>query len=213
MARCSTPAPGQFLRRAKGQMMHRFFLILSRVFAYMGGLMLSALILMTCLSVMGRKANDLLHGMVANDLFPGLARGLLEAGIGSISGDFELIEAGIAFAIFAFLPLCQITGGHAAVDIFTARLPPRANRVLGAVIEVVFAAVMVLIAVQLGAGMLSKLRSGQTTFLLQFPLWWAYALSLTGAAVAALIAVYMAVVRMVEAVQNRTILANEGAEH
>jgi hypothetical protein len=174
---------------------------------------LSALIVMTCVSVIGRKVNDLLHGMVADGVMVVPAQWFLDAGVGVIKGDFELIEAGIAFAVFAFLPLCQITGGHAAVDIFTAKLPPRANRVLRAVIEVVFAAVMVLIAVQLTAGMFSKLRSGQTTFLLQFPLWWAYALSLTGAAAAAAVGVYMALVRMTEALRNETILVDEGAEH
>jgi len=189
--------------------MHRFFLNISRGFAYLGGLMLAALIVLTCLSVLGRKLNDLLHGMVADGVMAGPARWFLDAGIGAIYGDFELIEAGIAFAIFAFLPLCQISGGHAAVDIFTAKLPPRADRLLRAITETVFAAVLVLIAVQLAAGMDSKMRSGQTTFLLQFPLWWAYALSLTGAVAAAIVAVYMALVRVLEAAQGRAILTPE----
>ncbi|MGB3280643.1 MAG: TRAP transporter small permease [Pseudorhodobacter sp.] len=193
--------------------MYRFFLNLSRVFAYLGGLMLTALVLMTCLSVLGRKLNDMLHGMVANEVMPGLANWFLDAGVGVIKGDFELIEAGIAFSIFAFLPLCQITSGHAAVDIFTEKLPKRTNRVLRAVTEVVFAAVLVLIAVQLASGMFSKLRSGQTTFLLQFPLWWAYALSLTGAVAAAVVGIYMAFVRIAEALTGRTIIAEEGAGH
>jgi TRAP-type C4-dicarboxylate transport system permease small subunit len=192
--------------------MHRFFLNMSRGFAYLGGVMLSALILITCLSVVGRKLNEVLHGMVAGDVLTVPAQWLLDAGVGVIKGDFELIEAGIAFSIFAFLPLCQITGGHASVDIFTDKLPPRINRILRAVIEVVFAAVLVLIAVQLASGMMSKLRSGQTTFLLQFPLWWAYALSLTGAVAAAVVGVYMALVRITEALRNQTILADEGAE-
>lgn len=186
--------------------MHRFFLNLSRAFAYLGGLMLSALVVMTCLSVLGRWANGQLHDMVSTGIMPGLAQWLLDLGIGVIRGDFELVEAGIAFSIFAFLPYCQITGGHAAVDIFTARLPARADRMLRAVTEAVFAAVLVLIAVQLGAGMFSKLQTGQTTFLLQFPLWWAYALSLSAASVAAMVAVYMACMRMAEAWTGRTLL-------
>lgn len=194
--------------------MYRFFLNLSRVFAYLGGLMLAALVVMTCLSVLGRWANGLLHGMVADGVLPGLAQALLDAGVGVIRGDFELVEAGIAFSIFAFLPLCQITNGHAAVDIFTARLSPRNDRALRAVTEVVFAAVLVLIAVQLASGMFSKLRSGQTTFLLQFPVWWAYALSLSGAVGAAVVAVYVAGARLAEAWTGRALLPVEpGAEH
>ncbi len=195
-------------------MMHRFFLKLSQVFAYLGGLMLTLLVVMTCVSVVGRKLNDLLHDMVADGNMAGLAQALLDANIGAINGDFELIEAGIAFSIFAFLPLCQITNGHASVDIFTSKLSARTNRVLRAVIEVVFAMVLVLIAVQLSSGMFSKLRSGQTTFLLQFPVWWAYALSLTGAVTAAIVAIYMALIRIMESLTGATILRDEmGAEH
>jgi TRAP-type C4-dicarboxylate transport system permease small subunit len=186
--------------------MHRFFLNLSRLFAFLGGGMLAALVLMTCVSVIGRWVNGALHGMVNAEVASGPAQFLLDWGLGAVTGDFELVEAGIAFAIFAFLPLCQITNGHAAVDIFTTRLPPRADRALRAVIEVTFAAILVLIAVQLGAGMFSKFRSGQTTLILQFPLWWAYALSLGGAVVAALVGCYMAAMRMAEAWSGHALL-------
>jgi TRAP-type C4-dicarboxylate transport system permease small subunit len=186
--------------------MHRFFMSLSRLFAFLGGLMLVALILLTCASVLGRWANGMLHAMVAAGPLPGVAQWGLDMGIGAIRGDFEVIEAGIAFAIFAFLPWCQITGGHAAVDVFTARLPQRLDRVLRAITESIFAAVLMLIAVQLAAGMVSKLQSGQTTFLLQFPLWWAYALSLAGAGAAASVGVYMASARLAEAWLGRPLL-------
>ncbi|QCO57918.1 TRAP transporter small permease (plasmid) [Pseudorhodobacter turbinis] len=186
--------------------MHAVVLSLSRGFAYLGGLVLAALIVMICASVLGRAVADAAHAMLAAGWFPVVAQAVLDAGIGAIKGDFELVEAGIAFAIFAFLPLCHITGGHAAVDVFTRRLPPRADRALRAITESVFAAVLVLIAVQLGAGAQSKWHSGQTTFLLQFPLWWAYGLSLVAALVAALVATYMAVMRLVEMWLGRDIL-------
>lgn len=189
--------------------MHRFFLNLSKGFAYLGGAVLACLIVMTCLSILGRKANELLHAVSAGGHFSTPAQWLLDSGVGVIKGDYELVEAGIAFAIFAFMPLCQMMGGHASVDVFTNRLPARAGRVLQAVIEVVFAAVLVLIAVQLAAGTLSKLRTGQTTFLLQFPLWWAYALALSGAVAAAVVGVYMACLRVAEAVQNRVLVGAE----
>lgn len=192
--------------------MQSFFLRLSRAMAILGGVVLSALILLTCLSIAGRLANGWLHGL--EPLAPGLARGLLDLGVGPINGDFELVEAGVAFAIFAFLPLCQITGGHAAVDVFSNLFPARVNRALRWGIEVVFAAVLVLIAVQLLAGMQSKMRSGTVTFLLQFPLWWAYAASLCGAAVSAVVACYIAAARTVEVVTGRAMLpADMGAEH
>jgi TRAP-type C4-dicarboxylate transport system permease small subunit len=92
------------------------------------------------------------------------------------------------------------------VDLFTSRLPPRADRILRVITEGLFAAVLVVIAVQLGAGMVSKLQSGQTTFLLQVPLWWAYALSLSGAAAAAGVGLYMAAARLAEAWLGRPLL-------
>ena len=186
--------------------MHAFFLRLSRLMAVLGGVMLSALILLTCASILGRMLNGWLHGDLAQTWFPGAAETLLALGVGPIMGDFELTEAGMAFAIFAFLPYTQLTGGHADVDIFTDRMGPRVNRLLTPLIAVVFAAVLVLIAWQLGAGTWSKYRTGQTTFLIQFPIWWAYALSLLGAVVAAVVGVYVAAARVVEAVTGRTVL-------
>ncbi len=194
-------------------MIHRAMMRLARFMAILGGLALSLLILLTCASVLGRTLNGALHGTLGG-LAPGLSVWLLDLGIGPITGDFELVEAGVAFAIFAFLPLCQITGAHATVDIFTARLPLGVLRYLKAVIEVVFAAVLILIAWKLADGMMSKKGYGETTFLLQFPIWWAYAASLAGAVVACVAAVYMALLRLYEAAGNATILPDgPGAEH
>ena len=194
--------------------MHSFFLRLSRTMAYLGGLMLVALVFLTCTSIIGREMNGFFHAMVKDDVLPGMGRFFLDLGVGPVNGDFELIEAGVVFAIFAFLPLCQITGGHATVDIFTSKLSPRVNRVLRMLSEVAFAFVLVLIAVQLFSGMQSKIRSGQTTFLIEFPLWWAYALSLVGAITAAVVGVYMAIIRVSEVVTGHSMIPSEvGAEH
>jgi TRAP-type C4-dicarboxylate transport system permease small subunit len=182
---------------------------LARLFARLGGAVLSALIVLTCLSIVGRALNSILHADSIQSFMPGMANALLAAGVGPINGDFELVEAGMAFAIFAFLPLCQLNGAHASVDIFTSKLPQRVNLVLRTVIEIVFAAVLVLIAWQLMEGMQSKRASGQTTFLIQFPIWWAYMVSLTGATVAAVVAVYVAATRVIETVTGRVILPSD----
>lgn len=187
---------------------------LARVLALTGGLVLTALIVLTCVSILGRSLNTVLHLAAVQAIAPGLAETLLAAGVGPVNGDFELVEAGMAFAIFAFLPLCQLHGAHASVDVFTSMLPKGANRVLQAGIEIVFAAILVLIAWQLYLGMMSKLDSGQTTFLIQFPIWWAYAAGLAGAVGAAVVAVYVAAMRGVEAVTGRTLLPSQpGADH
>lgn len=194
--------------------MHRYFLALSRLMAVLGGVVLSALVIIVCASILGRSLNGALHGPLLQALPGDLANRLLALGIGPVNGDFELVETGMAFAIFAFLPLCQITSGHAAVDVFTNMMPQGAQRVLRMLVEIAFAAALIVIAVQLKSGMDSKIRSGQTTFLLQFPIWWAYAASLAGAVVAALTGLYMALVRTGEALTGRVLLAEDaGAGH
>lgn len=140
--------------------------------ALLGGLVLGLLIVMTCLSISGRALSGL--------------------GLGPVPGDFELLEAGIAFTVFAFLPWCTVTGGHATVDIFTNGLPYAPNRLLLALWEVVMAATVALIAWRLYEGMAGKLRNGETTFLLQFPIWWAYAACLLPAGVTVLAALWSA---------------------
>lgn len=194
--------------------MYRFFDRLARLFAQLGGLVLVALIVLTCLSIAGRLLNGLLHSDWFEVIAPEISESLIAWGVGPINGDFELVEAGMAFAIFAFLPLCQLRGAHAAVDIFTSRLPQRIDRLLTALIDIVFAAVLVLIAWQLFEGTVSKQKTGQTTFLLEFPLWWAYALSLSAAVVAAIVSVFIALSRLVEISTGRTVLPVDlGAEH
>lgn len=188
--------------------MQRLTLSLARGMAFLGGFVLTLLIVLTCVSVLGRILNGVLHGGFAQNLFPGFAEWLIKAGVGPVLGDFEVVEAGVAFAIFAFIPLCQITGGHASVDIFTSKFPRRVNRVIQVAVDIVFAAVLILIAQRLYIGLIEKQQYNETTFMLQFPIWWAYAASLVAAALAAGVAIYVAVARIVEIMSGRVILPN-----
>ncbi|EAQ13227.1 TRAP-type C4-dicarboxylate transport system permease small subunit [Maritimibacter alkaliphilus HTCC2654] len=168
--------------------MNRFFLGLSKALAIAGGAVLSILVILVVVSILGR-----------------------ETGLGAVTGDYEIVEAGMAFCIFAFLPYAHMTGAHATVDIFTNTLGEASHRWLLAVIDVVFAVVLIIIATQLWGGMMSKLNSGQTTLLLQFPVWWGYAVSMVAAIVGAVVGVWHAFVRVTEAVTGKTI-AVEGGE-
>ena len=190
--------------------MHRAFMALARFMAVLGGTVLSLVVVITCVSIAGRVLNTFLHGELAQALMPGLADWLIGAGVGPLTGDFELVEAGVAFAIFAFLPFCQITAGHATVDVFTSKMPRGVNRGLQLVVDWVFAAVLILIAWQLYQGLLDKLRYNETTFMLQFPVWWSYAASLFAACTAALVGLYVAAARLVEVVSGRIILDGNG---
>lgn len=189
--------------------MYSFVDRLARFFALSGGAVLSSLIILTCLSILGRSINSILNSDALQNSVPEFANLMLKTGVGPINGDFELVEAGMAFAIFAFLPLCQLRGAHASVDILVSSFSPTSRRWLQMVIELVFAAVIILIAYQLFLGMESKRNSGQTSFLLAFPVWWGYALSLSAAIVAALVSVYVAAIRVLEAITGERILPTE----
>lgn len=188
--------------------MHRFIERLAHMMALLGGFVLSLLIILTCISVSGRALNTLLHNWIG-DMAPRFADWALALGVGPINGDFEIVEAGVAFAIFSFLPLCQLRSGHAVVDIFTSMLSQRVNRVLRMVTEIVFAAVLLLFAVQLYGGMMAKLGFGENTFILQFPVWWGYAASLFAAIVGAVVGVYMAAIRIAEFAIDKDIVREE----
>ncbi len=193
--------------------MHKLFAWLANSMALLGGLVLTALIMLTCVSVIGRGSNTLGHAEWFSGIFPELAKTWLNSGIGPITGDFELVEAGIAFAIFAFLPICQLRGGHASVDIFASFMPERFNRFLITLWEIVLAVIMILISQRLFAGMQDKLNYNETTFLLQFPLGWAYAVSFMAAVIAAIVAIYCAIVRIQTFLQGKADQSVEGKVH
>lgn len=192
---------------------HRSFYGVAWLMAVIGGAVLGILILMMCISIIGREASDILHSEWVRSTMPGFAQSLLDAGVGPVFGDYEFLVAGLAFSIFCFIGWCQITGGHATVDVFTAGLSDRKRRWLQMVIDVVFAVALVLIAIQLYDGMNTQMRRRSTTFLLQYPLWYNYALALGPAILSAAIGVYMAGVRIAEAMLNRTLVTVHGADH
>ena len=174
--------------------------------AIIGGVVLVGLVVLSVVSVTGRGLNTLGHADFLTSALPDFARGLIATGVGPVQGDFEIVEAGIAFAIFSFLPICQFYGGHATVDIFTSRLSRGSNRWIQAFWEVVLTAVILLITWRLFAGLDSKYANSETTFLLQFPVWWAYGASFVAAVAASFTAVYCVIARCQEAVTGVRIL-------
>lgn len=190
---------------------HKVFYRLSWLMAITGGAVLLALVLMVCLSILGRTATSILHSNWMQGTLPDMANWLIATGIGPVYGDYELLVGGLAFSIFAFLSWCQMTNGHATVDVFTSGMSDRKLRILQMFIETAFAATLVLIAYQLNIGMDTLMRRGSTTFLLQYPLWWNYAFALVPAVFTAVIGVYMALVRIAEALLDRPLVDSQGA--
>lgn len=195
-------------------MLLRAMKMLAKWTAIIGGITLVVLVVLTCISVIGRGASTLGHSDFLTGLAPGLAQSIVNTGVGPVTGDFELLEAGVAFAVFAFLPLCQLHSGHATVDVFTSLMPEKFNRFLIAFWEVLLAILIVVISWRLFVGMEDKMRYGETTFLLQFPIWWSYLASFLASVVAAIVAIYCAYARVMTALTGKSYMpASEGALH
>lgn len=90
-------------------------------------------------------------------------------GLSGVPGDFELVQMLTAVSVFCFLPLCQARGGHVIVDVATRRLPERVCRRIDGLWELVAAAVMGLVAVQLAQGAFGIGASGTRTMVLGLP--------------------------------------------
>ena len=193
--------------------MRRLIYFLARFTAVIGGLVLMALVLMTTASIIGRTVNKMLHSTFFQEQLTGLSQRLIDLGVGEINGNYEVLEAGVAFAIFSFLPVCQYYGAHASVDVFTSFLPRSANRWIIAFWEIVLAAVILLVIWRLYEGMQRYLGNGETTLFLQFPVWWAYAASFASGVIACVVAVYCAVIRVIEAARGIDILPSEQGAH
>lgn len=183
--------------------MHHFIKGVAKTTAIVGGLVLIALIVLSTVSISGRVLSDIIHSDFVTAV---LGVGLRDLGIGEVRGSYELLEAGVAFAIFCFFPICQLYGAHATVDVFTSHLPERATHFLKVFWELVLTAAFLLICAQLFGGVQRYFGNGETTLFLQYPLWWSYAASFAASVIACFVAVYCATMRVWEAATGRALL-------
>ncbi len=170
----------------------RFLTRLTIRLAYGGGIILALMSIITVVSVIGRRLLGIEIGPFT---------------LGPVKGDFELIEAGCAIAIFAFLPLTQMRRGHVTVDVFIQALPQRVVCFLGLVGDTLIAIGSVVILWRFFIGFGEKLPYGstalrsffgfgakpffpETTYELELPIWIPYGLALFGAAIFALVSLY-----------------------
>ncbi len=151
---------------------------LAKMLALFGGIILLAIIILTSVSIIGRS--------------------FIFWGLSPILGDFELVEASIALAIFCFLPWTQLTKAHATVDIFTDLLPRSIQFWINFIVEVIMAVAIIIITWKLFDGTISKAKYDETTLILQFPVWWAYAASLVASCIGCVVATYMIYIRFIE---------------
>ena len=138
--------------------MSKFIYDTSRFLAWFGGVVLTALAAMSVFSIAGRA--------------------LSFAGLGPVPGDFELVEAGAALAVFSFLPWCHLKRGHAEVSMLWNAYPKPMRRFLEAFIELLTLVIWVLLVWRMGVAMLEYRANGEVSFILQMPVWWGFAASM-----------------------------------
>ncbi|MEO1153573.1 MAG: TRAP transporter small permease [Pseudomonadota bacterium] len=159
----------------------------ARILAWCGGIILVAIAVLTVASITGRA--------------------LIVIGLSPIRGDFELVEAGCAIAIFCFLPWCQLRRGHVTVDVLVARFPLRVQAALGLIGDTLIALAAGVILWRIWLGLGEKFPYGsdglreavgfgmrpffvETTYELELPIWIPYAAATAGAAVFFIVALY-----------------------
>jgi TRAP-type C4-dicarboxylate transport system permease small subunit len=140
-------------------------LVLAVALGYLGGAILSLVGLMSAISIIGRSV---------------MGR--------PITGDFELVEIGIAVAGSMFLPYCQATGGHIVVDFFTQRAGPGMIRWLDRFGALLTAVMFLVVGWRTAVATVDMARTGEGSMLLGFPTWIGYAAATPGVVLAGLIA-------------------------
>lgn len=105
-----------------------------------------------------------------------------------IPGDVELSQFGIALCIALCLPWCQLQRANIIVDFFTQKLGARLRGLLDGIGALLLALMVGLLAWRTGVGALAVREAGETTMILDLPMWISYAVLGPGLALTALIA-------------------------
>jgi TRAP-type C4-dicarboxylate transport system permease small subunit len=125
---------------------------LAKLCAVLAGVLLTAITLMTCASLIGRN--------------------LMGA---TLVGDFELTAVVTGAAIALFMPYCQSTRGNIIVDFFTARLSRPSTDNLDRFGALLLALVFALLAWRTVLGGMNSFNTHSETQILGFPEWTVYA--------------------------------------
>jgi TRAP-type C4-dicarboxylate transport system permease small subunit len=125
---------------------------LAKTCAVLAGVLLTAITLMTCVSLIGRNTTGW-----------------------TIVGDFELSGSAAGAAIALFMPWCQARRANIIVDFFTTKASGATNAGLDRLGALVLALCMGLLAWRSGIGGVNAWNSGAGSMMLGFPDWIVYA--------------------------------------
>ena len=144
---------------------------LAKFCAISAGVLLTAITLMTCISLIGRNTIGI-----------------------TLAGDFELTGVAAGAAIALFLPWCQVKRSNIIVDFFTAKASPRTTAWLDRVGALFLGVAMALLAWRTTLGGLNAFSTQSGTMMLGFPEWIVYVFMVPPIGLTALIAFRQGVV-------------------
>jgi len=147
----------------------RWLLQISKLLAIAGGLVFVALVAMSIVSIVGRKLWSL-----------------------PVPGDIEMLQMAAAFASASFFAYCHLNGGDVKVDFFTAKARPVVVHSLDAFGSVLVGMFGSLIAWRAAMGALIVKAAGETSMILDWPLWIAQMLMVPGFVLMGVAGFYMA---------------------
>jgi len=145
----SEPIAGQSPERRNADGLYgRALLAVSQGFAIAGGLVFVGLVVMSIVSIVGRK--------LASSPVP---------------GDVEVLQMCAAFAAASFFAYCHLIGGDVKVDFFTANARARTIHWLDMFGSLLVGMVGALLAWRTFAGAMVVKEAGERSMILDWPLW------------------------------------------
>jgi TRAP-type C4-dicarboxylate transport system permease small subunit len=157
-----------------------FLLALARLMAIIGGLIFVGLVLMSLVSIVGRKT----VGFV-------------------VPGDVEVLQMLAACASASFFPYCHLLHGDVKVDFFTHNLSQKTLWVMDAAGSLLVGLFGALIAWRSWEGAMTVREAGETSMILAWPVWMPQAFMVPGFAMLAIVGGYMCVHQLRMAARGR----------
>lgn len=142
----------------------------ARLCSILGGLVMTALMMMTCYSLISRNVFDT-----------------------ALIGDFELTGVGAGAAIALFMPLCQLKHENIIVDFFTANRSAAFNFRLDRLGDLLMTVIFALLAWRCTAAAINAVDTMGASMLLGFPDWIVFTSMAIPFAITALIAASQAI--------------------
>jgi len=165
------PANGSTRSRAEGPegWIEHWLRRICAAYAICGGLIIVGLVILSIVSIVGRKVSSM-----------------------PVAGDMEVLQMCAAVAASTFFAHCSLGRGDIRVDFFTQWLNPKATAKLDTLGFSFIAAMAALILWRTAAGAIALKEVGETSPILAWPVWIAQALMVPGFGLLTLAASFMA---------------------